>query len=467
MIRRYMAPLKAALMLSDGLSAVALFLVLLSVRFVVLDGSWAQAGVRPIELALSYGLLWVGTLWFVGFYRLRTHWTMRSEAMGVLRATAFIAAVSLGALYLFDLVNVSRLFLGMLFLSQPLVTVVLRTGLRRVLDRLRRSGRIRREILIVGTGPEAEAFANVVEQNRELGLHVLGHLHGPREAEPAVTRQVIGGLDDLENVLHASAVDEVALCLSPQDWSYVEPVTRICEEEGKIVRVSIKALGGLLSGGTFEEVGGLPIVTFLYGPDRFVSLALKRLLDILVSGAGLVLLSPVLAALAAYVALIDGRPVLFHQQRVGLHGRIFNCVKFRTMVRDAEQLFPQIAEMSDIRGAAFKMADDPRAIPAARWLRRTGLDELPQLWNVLRGEMSVVGPRPAPAREVDKYSVWHRRRLSMRPGLTGLWQVSNQRYSDFDERVSVDLDYIDSWTLWMDIKILLRTIPAVIMQNGR
>jgi lipopolysaccharide/colanic/teichoic acid biosynthesis glycosyltransferase len=223
----------------------------------------------------------------------------------------------------------------------------------------------------------------------------------------------------------------------------------------------------LLSGGTFEEVGGLPIVTFLYGPDRFVSLALKRLLDILVSGAGLVLLSPVLAALAAYVALIDGRPVLFHQQRVGLHGRIFNCVKFRTMVRDAEQLFPQIAEMSDIRGAAFKMADDPRVIPAARWLRRTGLDELPQLWNVLRGEMSVVGPRPAPAREVDKYSVWHRRRLSMRPGLTGLWQVSNQRYSDFDERVSVDLDYIDSWTLWMDIKILLRTIPAVIMQNGR
>jgi exopolysaccharide biosynthesis polyprenyl glycosylphosphotransferase len=462
-----MAPLKAALMLSDGLSAVALFLVLLSVRFAVLDGSWAQAGVRPLELALAYGLLWVGTLWFVGFYRLRTHWTLPAEAMGVLRATAFIIAVSLGALYVFDLVNVSRLFLGMLFVSQPLVTLVLRMALRSVLDRLRSSGRIRREILIIGAGPEAEAFADAVEQNRELGLHVLGHLHGPREPEPTVSRPVIGSLDDIKDVLHGNVVDEVAVCLSPTDWSYVEPATRICEEEGKIVRVSLGAFGGLLSGGIFEEVGGLPIVTFIYGPNRFVGLALKRLFDIIVSGAALILLSPVLLAVGNYVLIVDGRPVLFSQPRVGLHGRLFNCVKFRTMVRDAEQRYPEIAGSSDIDGAAFKMANDPRVIPAARWLRRTGLDELPQLWNVLRGEMSIVGPRPAPAREVDQYSVWHRRRLSMRPGLTGLWQVSHERYSDFDRRVTMDLDYIDRWSLWMDLKILFRTIPAVVMQNGR
>jgi lipopolysaccharide/colanic/teichoic acid biosynthesis glycosyltransferase len=137
------------------------------------------------------------------------------------------------------------------------------------------------------------------------------------------------------------------------------------------------------------------------------------------------------------------------------------------MVRDAEERYPEIAGSSDINGAAFKMANDPRVIPATRWLRRTGLDELPQLWNVLRGEMSIVGPRPAPAREVDQYSVWHRRRLSMRPGLTGLWQVSHERYSDFDRRVTMDLDYIDRWSLWMDLKIVLRTIPAVVMQNGR
>jgi lipopolysaccharide/colanic/teichoic acid biosynthesis glycosyltransferase len=143
------------------------------------------------------------------------------------------------------------------------------------------------------------------------------------------------------------------------------------------------------------------------------------------------------------------------------------CLKFRTMVPDAEARFEELADKSDIPGPAFKMADDPRITRTGRWLRRTGLDELPQLWNVLRGDMSIVGPRPAPAREVDRYSVWHRRRLSMRPGLTGLWQVSAARWSDFDDRVTLDLDYIDRWSLWMDLKILARTIPAVVTQSGR
>ncbi|MGZ8815937.1 MAG: sugar transferase, partial [Mycobacterium sp.] len=234
-----------------------------------------------------------------------------------------------------------------------------------------------------------------------------------------------------------------------------------------IVRISIRSLGGLLSGGNFEEVAGLPVVTFLYGPDRFISLAFKRLFDVVFSGAALIVLSPLLLVIGAYVLISDGRPVFFPQQRIGLHGRPFNCLKFRTMVRDAEQRFPQLADMSDIEGPAFKMADDPRVTPTGRRLRRTGLDELPQLWNVLRGDMSIVGPRPAPQREVDNYNVWHRRRLSMRPGLTGLWQVSPSRYADFDERVTIDLDYIDRWSLWMDVKIVLRTIPAVVGQNGR
>ncbi|MEO8625342.1 MAG: sugar transferase [Candidatus Limnocylindrales bacterium] len=462
-----MAPLKAVLMLSDSLSAVVLFLVMLSVRLDALDGSWAPARIRPFELAAAYGALWVGTLWFVGFYRLRTHWTLRAEAVGVLRATAVVVAVSLGALYIFGFTDVSRLFLGMLFVAQPAVTIALRTALRRVLDRLRGSGHIRREILIIGDGPEAEMFANAIEQNRELGLHVLGHLRGPREEKPAVSRRVIGGIDDIENVLHKNVIDEVAVCLSPLDWAYVEPATRICEDEGKIVRLSLQPLGGLLGGGMFEEVGGMPIVTYLYGPDRFVGLAVKRIFDIVVGGAGVILLSPVLLAVAAYVLLADGRPIFFRQHRVGLHGRVFTCLKFRTMVRDAEQRYPELAEQSDIKGAAFKMTNDPRVIPAARGLRRSFLDELPQLWNVLRGEMSIVGPRPAPAREVDLYDVWHRRRLSMRPGLTGLWQVSDRQFVDFDRRVSLDLDYIDRWSLWMDLKIVLRTIPAVVTQNGR
>lgn len=461
-----MAPLKAVLMLSDGLSAVALFVIALNVRLDLLDGTWAPARIRPIELAVAYGLLWVGTLWLVGFYRLRTHWTLRAEMAGVLRATAMVVAVSLGALYLFDLTHVSRLFLVMLFASQPLVTIALRVLLREMLNALRGRGRIRREILIIGAGPEAEFFANSVEDNRELGLHVMGHLRGPGESRAAVSRNVIGGIDSIEDVLHHHVVDEVAVCLSPADWEFVQPATRICEEEGKIVRLSIRPLGGLLSGGIFEDVGGMPVVTYLYGPDRFIGLAMKRVFDIVVSTAGIILLSPMLLAVAAYIFLLAGRPVFFRQERVGLHGRLFGCLKFRTMTPDAERQYPELAALSDIKGPAFKMKNDPRVVPALRWLRRAFVDELPQLWNVLRGDMSIVGPRPAPVREVDLYDVWHRRRLSMRPGLTGLWQVSEPRISDFDRRVTIDLDYIDRWSLWMDVKILLRTIPAVVAQNG-
>ena len=279
---------------------------------------------------------------------------------------------------------------------------------------------------------------------------------------------MIGTIEEIESVLHGRVVDEVAICLSPSDWSYVEPVTRICEEEGKIVRVSIQSLGGLLTGGHFEEVGGLPIVTFLYGPDRFLGMLAKRAFDIVGSILLLVLLSPrPVGRRRCYLRVADGPPILFRQYRVGLHGRPFVCLKFRTMVPDAEEMLPDIAHLSEVHGPAFKIADDPRITRTGGFLRRTSLDELPQLWNVLRGEMSIVGPRPAPPREVEQYSIWHRRRLSMRPGLTGLWQVSARSEADFDRRVELDLDYIDRWSLWMDIKILLRTIPVIVAQEGR
>jgi exopolysaccharide biosynthesis polyprenyl glycosylphosphotransferase len=462
-----MAPLKATLVLADWLSAVALFLLLANLRFEVLGGSWAVESVRPVQLALAYGVLWVASLWLLGLYRLRTHWALRGEIVDVLRATvvAFLAALSV--LYLFDLTQVSRVFLVMLLIAQPAVTIGLRVVLRRVLERLRSRGELRRQMLIIGAGDEAEAFATRVEHQPELGLQVMGHLRGPHERRLAVSRPVIGRVDEIESVLHSRVVDEVAICLSPADWSYVEPITRICEEEGKIVRVSIQSLGGLLTGGHYEEVGGLPIVTFLYGPDRFLGMLAKRIFDVTASVVLLVLLSPVLFSIALYVRVTDGSPVLFRQRRIGLHGRPFTCLKYRTMVRDAEDRLTDVAHLSEVERPVFKIADDPRVTSTGRFLRRTSLDELPQLWNVLRGEMSIVGPRPALPSEVEQYSIWHRRRLSMRPGLTGLWQVTARSEADFDRRVALDLDYIDRWSLLMDVKILLRTIPVMLAQEGR
>ena len=174
-------------------------------------------------------------------------------------------------------------------------------------------------------------------------------------------------------------------------------------------------------------------------------------------------LSPLLAAVAIAIRSTDGPPILFRQTRVGLHGRRFQVLKFRTMSTDAEARYAELVAQSDPR--AFKLTDDPRITPLGRFLRRTSLDELPQLWNVLRGQMSLVGPRPAPPREVEGYDLWHRRRLSMKPGITGLWQVTARRNDDFDERATLDLDYIDRWSLWLDVKILARTIPAAL--DGR
>jgi exopolysaccharide biosynthesis polyprenyl glycosylphosphotransferase len=467
LIRRYVAPLKVALMLSDGLSAAFLFLVIVALRIDVLDGTWSLARLKPLELAIAYGVMCVGVLWFMGLYRLRTHWTLRGEITGVLRAVALLLVISLSVLYIFNLSNVSRLLLAFLFVAQPVVTITSRVALRYVLERARRSGRLRREIVVVGAGPEAQLFADMVEAHREFGLHVAGHLRAPNDPAPLATRRIIGDIDEIEHVLRTQVVDEVAVCLSPNDWSYVEPVTRMCEDQGKIVRVSIRSLGGVLSGGQVEEVADMPIVSFVYGPDRFLSMAFKRGFDVAVSAALLILASPIVATVAFALLVLDGRPVLFHQKRVGLHGRIFSCLKFRTMVRDAEERQAEVAHLNEIRGAAFKIRNDPRITRTGRFLRATSLDELPQLWNVLRGDMSLVGPRPAPPREVEKYSLWHRRRLSMRPGLTGLWQVSARNEVDFDRRVSVDLDYIDRWSLWMDVKIVLRTIPAVVAHEGR
>lgn len=468
MIRRYVAVLRYLLMTVDVISATILFSALVVVRFDIIDPNavWSLT-VSPGAAAVAYGIGWVACLWLLGLYRLRTHVSFRREALGILRAGVLAALAMFSLLFLLGVDYASRLFVILLVISQPVLTIVLRYALRQVLTWLRFQGRMKRQMLIVGSGPQAREFADVVVAQRDLGLQIVGYLAGKHDKGGASERPVLGSLDDIERVLCERVVDEVAICLSPADWEYIEPITRICEDEGKVVRVSMRALGGVLGSGYSDEIGGTPIMTFLYGPDRMLGLAFKRLADVMLSGIALILLSPVLLAIALYVRFLDGPPIIFRQQRVGLHGRLFTCLKFRTMVPDAESLYDSVIHLNNVSGPAFKIPGDPRITHSGRFLRRTGLDELPQLVNVLRGEMSIVGPRPAPPREVAGYSVWHRRRLMMRPGLTGVWQLEARTDDDFDRRAQLDLQYIDRWSLWMDFKIMARTIPALISGQGR
>jgi len=209
------------------------------------------------------------------------------------------------------------------------------------------------------------------------------------------------------------------------------------------------------------------VVSMLTGPRSALELATKRVIDVVGAIAGLVILAPLFAGIALAIIATDGRPVLYRQERVGLHGRRFKVVKFRSMVTDAEQKLDALREHNEIKGHAFKMTADPRITKVGRFLRRSSLDELPQLWNVVRGEMSLVGPRPPLPTEVDAYDAWHRRRLSMKPGVTGLWQIEGRHEPEFDQWVEKDLEYIDRWSPWLDIQIILRTIPAMLRAEGR
>ena len=469
MIQRHFTALRIALMSADAFSAVLVFVAVSVLRFGGdgWDEIWSSITRSPWLAATTYSAAWVAGLWLQGLYVLRARWSFRSEAYAVLRAGVVVAVATLSALFLLKLPEVSRLFLVLLFAAQMTATLAARVLLRALLAWLRSRGAIRRYMLVVGVGPHAQAFADRVERHADLGIHVIGHLRWAGEGSVTARRPILGGLDDIEEVLHSRVVDEVAVALPLEAGHLIEPITRLCEDEGRIVRIPLDATGLTLPGGRIEQFDGIQILSLLYGPDRVLGLAAKRALDIAASVASLIMLAPLFAVIAASIRLLDGPPILFRQQRVGLHGRPFAMLKFRTMAHDAETRRAEMVALNEITGPAFKLSDDPRITRIGRFLRRSSLDELPQLWNVLRSEMSLVGPRPPLPDEVAGYDVWHRRRLSMKPGMTGLWQVRGRHDPDFDRWVRLDLDYIDRWSLWLDLKIILRTIPALVTQSGR
>jgi lipopolysaccharide/colanic/teichoic acid biosynthesis glycosyltransferase len=213
-------------------------------------------------------------------------------------------------------------------------------------------------------------------------------------------------------------------------------------------------------------VEGTAVFSYASGPRQLAGGVVKRAFDIVIASVAIALTGPIMLVAAVALRWRQGPGVVFKQTRVGMHGRLFTIYKFRTMETDAEARYAELAALSSTSGAAFKLIDDPRVTPLGRLLRRWSIDELPQFFNVLHGEMSVVGPRPAPPREVEAYDLWHRRRLAMKPGITGLWQVTSRFDRDFDERAELDRTYIDRWSIWWDLAILFRTIPAIIRRPG-
>ncbi len=314
-----------------------------------------------------------------------------------------------------------------------------------------------RRFIFVGAGQEALRMRTELKSKSQGGVEIVAELDLARTP-----------LDRLVEMLHEYSVNGVVVSAQHSDFDQVEKAIHACELEGVEVWLVADFFRTQISRTSLDDFYGRPILVFRTVPEASWQSAFKQLIDLVGAGLVLVLLSPVFVFLAFLVKLTSRGPILFRQQRSGLNGQPFTIYKFRTMVSNAEQVKAELAALNEMKGPVFKITNDPRITPVGRFLRRYSLDEFPQFFNVLRGEMSLVGPRPLPVDEVKRFDdVSQRRRLSVKPGLTCLWQISGRsNLVDFQEWVRLDLEYIDNWSLWLDLKIMCQTIPIVLTGSG-
>jgi exopolysaccharide biosynthesis polyprenyl glycosylphosphotransferase len=372
-----------------------------------------------------------------------------------------------GTLYLVHAEDIPR---SIVLITIGLVTLALsfrRALYRMLLYRRFDRGLGTRNVLIVGTGPEAHALRHHLESIRHLGYTFKGFIDFPGAAPQfsASLGDVVGTLDSLFQDARKQFVDEIFFT-TPCERGIIQEVLQQARKHGVDLRVVPDMYDGLAWNSPIEYVGQFPTIPLHRGRVPEVGLALKRVLDVAFSLLAILALSPVLAAIAIAIKLDSSGPILYTSERIGKKARVFRCIKFRTMVRDAERRQADMMHMNERDGVLFKMANDPRITSLGRFLRKYSLDELPQFFNVLRGDMSIVGPRPPIASEVRKYKLSHLRRLDVTPGITGLWQVQARQDPSFDSYISLDVTYIENWSIWLDLKIIVRTIAVVFSGTG-
>ncbi len=368
--------------------------------------------------------------------------------------------------------DLSRPFVGLFLLFSFILLCFFRINARHLVGAIRREFSTPHYVVIVGLGERAIGIGRAIERSAPYAIHLRGFLDaGPgRETLELAREYPVWDLAALPQLLASHVIDEVIFAVDSERLAGLEDVFLMCDEEGVRTRVAVDFFPHVnsqvyLDRLNLDEVSEVPLLTFAAAPHDEVKLFLKRIIDVAVAGLALVLLSPLLLAIALSIRLSSRGPAVFRQERLGLSGRRFTVYKFRSMVNDAEAQQAALAHLNK-KQTAFKIHNDPRMTPLGRWLRKFSLDELPQLWNVVRGDMSIVGPRPAVPNEVEKYERWQRRRLRMRPGLTCLWALKGRDALDFDTWMRMDMEYIDSWSLGLDWMIMLRTIPQVLLGKG-
>lgn len=431
------------------------------------QGWWALLEMRFSLLNVLGMLAYLG-VWHYGLRACGLYSSYRlSAATREMRDVAAALAVGMLPLVLFmpfstfEFLNPAFLvtFGGITFA----VLSIERRLLREISRRLRLMGRNLRNVVVIGTGDSTLELTARLARRNDYGYRVIGVIDcgGALGAEPATALQLVGALVD------NGQIDEVFMAL-PLDTSHalIGRIIAICEEQGITVRMATQVASLNWARALVDQVDGQPIVTVYTGPPDSPRLLVKRVIDIVGAAIGLLFFAPLFLLCALVIKLDSKGPVFFFQERVGFNRRRFRVFKFRTMATDAEVRQAALEQFNEASGPVFKIEKDPRVTRVGRFLRRTSIDELPQLVNVLKGSMSLVGPRPLPVRDVERMEVrWHRRRFSVKPGITCLWQVQS-REPEFDEWIKSDMEYIDNWSLGLDLKILAKTIPAVFSGQG-
>jgi exopolysaccharide biosynthesis polyprenyl glycosylphosphotransferase len=372
-----------------------------------------------------------------------------------------------GALYLGRGQEISR---GVVILTITFSAVLLcarRLVWRAIVYRRYERGIETRNILVVGTGRVGQALRHHIESVRHLGFTFKGFVNVPGNDADGVADggDVLGQIDEVLDLARKHFIDEIFVA-APCERVLVKQLVHEAREASVDIRVVPDLYDGLAWNSPVEYIGQFPTIPLHRGEVPMLRMVLKRILDIAASSSALVALLPVLVAIAIAVRADTDGPIFYLSDRIGKKGRVFRCIKFRTMVSDAERRRTEVLHMNERDAVLFKITNDPRITPTGRFLRKYSLDELPQLLNVLRGDMSLVGPRPPIANEVKHYELNHLRRLDVVPGITGLWQVQARQDPSFDSYISLDRAYIENWSLWLDVKILVRTIGVVISGTG-
>jgi exopolysaccharide biosynthesis polyprenyl glycosylphosphotransferase len=420
-----------------------------------------------ILIAAVWNLIFV----WLGIYHSHRFAKPGSELFDILKATSCGTIFIFFAARLFDLQVITAVFLLVFWLITTLVLASSRSILRVILMQVRLRGRNMRHMLLVGANSRALRFVKGIEGRPDLGYQIIGFVDENWSGAAEVQKlgySIVTDYDNFADYLRRQIVDEVVICLPVNSYyTQAAKMAAMCEEQGVIVRFLPDIFNSIISHSTIDYFEGEPIIFHHSGSLEAGQIYAKRLLDILLGAAGLVFLFPLFLFAAILIKVASPGPIFYVQERIGLNKRRFCLYKFRTMRVDAEKKQKDLEALNEADGPVFKIRNDPRIFPAGRFLRRFSIDELPQIINVIKGDMSIVGPRPLPVRDYNGFSQdWHRRRFTMRPGLTCTWQVCGRSNTSFEQWMQLDMEYIARWSLWLDLKIILQTVPAVLFARG-